>query len=816
MKVKYKYVCVSPSELSLNERDEIEHISTFGFEKYLELEENLENIIVVSNEESAVYAAPICCKFGVKLQLREISYPFTKTKEKKTNVQLSCELIRASREKTLLDASLCFLTRFIDNEVPLKVSQGGFIDSIVDITHSFPVGVISSDSVTSKEYVRRYLKVYFEDQFNESLKFISVTDKRLFNLINLSFKKELPRFLLTNSKSTYLLNQLTGVGKTTLGSKRVFEIACRLGLNPVLITPDIALANQLCTDERNYLTVKNNNSLNEVNGLVTCVVSLVTQRSLLSFAKKSQFIIVEEYELCESLLTQREVIQTGSLIDRSVAMSNFYSLIKEKTVLIADAFFSEFSALSIVEATGSKLNVIHNSDPIIETKRVINVMHRDYHVDYIINMLDEIDTVVTFNDGSQQIKNDYFVLLEVIKEKCKAKVCAVEKEFMKKEEADELLSSIDDFLKKYKYVQFSPVLTAGINFLTELIKQINIFSYSTILPIALLQASARFRLAMIVNISFDEKVNKKYSHHKNSPTQFDDVFSQEVTYKLGISDLARFKTQLRETESTKRVINRICHNNKMRESYVATTLSMFKAIGYEVHIDFEPSNNTLLKEGYIKNNIKRIESYINRSNECESEYIEASNSNFQSEDQYHAENALNFIRFYNLFNASEEDVIQCDQFDRFGKGRAYINNFSLLNNIKKHYLDSREFIQNHIYVKTFEILGINNMTLEGVFRQSKIEELQRYYQHGYFKMNGIRLSVAKELKSTLKFTSIHKSYLSTIIRNFISEQFGLKLKSKTIDIKGVDDNYEYWIDKESSEALLKYSIMNNTKVSING
>lgn len=655
MKVKYKYVCVSPSELSLNERDEIEHISTFGFEKFLELEENLENIIVVSNEESAIYAAPICCKFGVKLQLREISYPFTKTKTK-TNVQVSRELIRVSREKTLLDASLCFLARFIDNEVPLKVSQYGFIDSIVDITHSFPIGVISSDVVTSKEYVRRYLKAYFEDQFNESLKFISVTDKRLFNLINLSFKKELSRFLLTNSKSTYLLNQLTGVGKTTLGTKRVFEIACRLGLNPVLITPDIALANQLCTDERNYLTVKKNNSLNEVNGLVSCVVSLVTQRSLLSFAKKSQFIIIEEYELCESLLTQREVIQTGNLIDRSVAMSNFYSLIKEKTVLIADAFFSEFSALSIVEATGSKLNVIHNSDPIIETKRVINVMHRDHHVDYVINMLDEIDTVVTFNDGSQQIKNDYFVLFEVIKDKCKAKVCAVEKEFMKKEEADELLSSIDDFLKKYKYVQFSPVLTAGINFLTELIKQINIFSYSTILPIALLQASARFRLALIVNISFDESVNKKYSHHKNSPTQFDDVFSQEVTYKLGISDLARFKTQLRESESTKRVINRICHNNKMRENYVATTLSMYKAIGYEVNIDFEFSNNTLLKEGYIKNNIKRIESYIKRSNECESEYIEASNSNFQSEYQYHAENALNFIRFYKLFNASEEEV----------------------------------------------------------------------------------------------------------------------------------------------------------------
>ncbi|MGK0255190.1 MAG: hypothetical protein ACI9OE_002713 [Mariniflexile sp.] len=806
MKLKYKYICVSPGQLSFNEGDIIENISTFELEQALLLEEKFDNIVVVSNEEDAVYAAPLCCKFGVKFKINNVDYSFVKTKKKKSSSQVARELIYASREIHLLDASLCGLTQFIDNEVPLKVSQKGFIDSIVDVTNTFPVY-----SRSSKEYVRLYLENYFTEQFNESLKFISVTDKRLFNLIKLSFKKELPRFLLTNSKSIYLLNQITGSGKTILGTKRVFEIAYRLGLNPVLITPDIALANQLCTDERNYLTVKKNKSLNEIDGLVTCVVSLVTNKDLLSYAKKSRFIIIEEYELCESLLTQRQVIQKGSLIERSKAMSNFYNLIKEKTVLIADAFFSEFSALSIVEATGRKLNVIHNSDPVIETKRVVNVMQRDNHVDYIINMLDELDTVVTFNDGSQQIKNDYFVLLEVVKEKCKEKVCAVEKEFMKEEEAKELLSSVDDFLKKYKYVQFSPVLTAGINFLTELIKQINIFSYSTILPIALLQVSARFRLALIVNISFDEEISKQYSHHQNSPTRFDDVFNQEVTYKLDRSDLARFKGQLKESESTKKVINRICHNNKMRENYVATTLNMFKAIGYEVNIDFELSNNTLLKEGYIKNNIKRIESYINASNGFERKYIETSNSNFQSEHQYHIENASDFIGFYNLYNVGEEEIMKCDQFDRLGKGRTYIKNLFLLNNMERYYLDSREYIKNHIYVKTFEILGVNNITLEGTFRKSNIRELQRYYQHGSFKINGLHLSVAKELKNTLKYTSMNKTYLKTVIRNFLSEQFGLKLASKTINVNGVDDNYEYWIKQNSVDKLLKYSSMTMNK-----
>ena len=595
MNKKYKYVCVNSSNLLLNEEDQVEHISTFELEKYLFFEETLNNIVVVSNEEEAAYAAPLCCKFGVKLQMNDIAYQFSKSSKQQTNIQVARELINASREKLLLDASLWRLTRFIDAEVPLKVSQESFIDGIVDITHNFPVGTNSSE-----QHVRSYLETYFEKQFNESVKFISVTDKELYDLHNISLKKNLPRFLFSNYKSTNLLNQITGSGKTINGSKRAFKIACRLGLNPILITPDVALAKQLCTDERNYLTIKKNKSLTKVNGLVTCVVSLVTNKEYLNFAKKSEFIIIEEYEQCESLLTQREIIPKGNLIERAKAISNFYELIKEKTVLIADAFFSEFSAREIVKVTGSKLNIIHNSDPVIATKRVVNVMHRDNHVDYIISMLDELDTVVTFNDGSQKIKNDYFVLLEVVKEKCKKKLCAVEKEFMKTEEATELLSSINDFLKKYQYVQFSPVLTAGINFLTELIKQINIFSYSTILPVALLQASARFRLALIVNISFDAKSNNAYSRSISSPTNFEEIFNQEVTHKLDKNDLAKYRSSLKESEAVKRVINRICHNNKMRENYVTTTLNMYKTIGYEVNINYEFSNDSLLKEGYIK------------------------------------------------------------------------------------------------------------------------------------------------------------------------------------------------------------------------
>lgn len=802
MKVKYKYVCVSPTKLLINEGDKVEHISTFELEQFLAFEEKLENIIVVSNEESAVYAAPICCKFGVKLQINGIAYPFCKAKKKQTNVQISRELILASREKLLLDASLCLLTRFIDNEVPLMVSQEGFINSIVDITHSFPVYAVSSE-----EYVRRYLEDYFEEQFNKSLKFISVTDKRLFNLINLSFKKDLARFLSTNPNSTSLLNQIMGAGKTILGTKRVFEIACRLGLKPVLITPDIALANQLCRDERNYLMVKKNKSVKEIDGLVTCVVSLVTNKSLFNFASKSQLIIIEEFELCESQITQRKVIQRGGLIERSKAMGNFYGLIKEKTVLIADSFFSEFSARNIVKLTGKKLNIIHNSDHIIETKRVVNVMNRNKHVDYIINMLDELDTIVTFNDGSQQIKNDYFVLFEVVKEKCKEQVCAVEKDFMNGKEAEELLSSVDDFLKKYKYVQFSPVLTAGINFLTELIKQVNIFSYSTILPLALLQASARFRLALIVNISFDTKITNIYSRSKNLPTSFEDVFNQEVTHKIDKNELAKYRDSLKESESTKKVINRICHNNKMRENYVATTLSMYKAIGYEVNFNYEFSNNSLLKEGYIKNNIKRIESYIEMSKSRKRGNVLSSNSNFQSDAQYHIENALDFINFYNLFDASEEDIIECDKFDQLGKGRTYVANFSLVNNSNKVHSDSNKFIKHCIYLKTFEILGVDNVTLEGVFRKESIIKLQRYYSNGYIDINDVKFSVAKGLKGTLKYTSTDKTYLSKVVSNFLGEQFGLKLARKTINVKGVDDNYEYWIELNSVDKLLKYSSM---------
>ena len=172
--------------------------------------------------------------------------------------------------------------------------------------------------------------------------------------------------------------------------------------------------------------------------------------------------------------------------------------------------------------------------------------------------------------------------------------------------------------------------------------------------------------------------------------------------------------------------------------------------------------------------------------------------------QYHLENSLNFINFYNLFNASEEDIMACDQFDRLGKGRSYIANLSLLNNSKKVYLDSREYIKNIIYVKTFEILGIDKYSLEGVFKKVHLDKLKSYFRTEFFEINGVRFSVLEELKGTLKFTSTDKTYLSTIIRNFLSEQFGLELASKSINIKGVDDNYKYWIDQSSVDELLRF------------
>ena len=41
-----------------------------------------------------------------------------------------------------------------------------------------------------------------------------------------------------------------------------------------------------------------------------------------------------------------------------------------------------------------------------------------------------------------------------------------------------------------------------------------------------------FRLALIVNISFDAKITNTYSRSKNLPTNFEDVFNQEVTHKI--------------------------------------------------------------------------------------------------------------------------------------------------------------------------------------------------------------------------------------------------------------------------------------------
>ena len=299
--------------------------------------------------------------------------------------------------------------------------------------------------------------------------------------------------------------------------KDLFENLCpTLGINPTLLTPDIALSKQILSedDKRHYLNNKKNKSIAALTGLVCCVNSATTNDKFFEYAKASEVLLVEEIEECLLSLTQ-DLIKSGTLSDRAKAMSRFFSLLHKDKIVVGDALFSNLTATQIIEETGKNIYLIETTDKLKSPKKIIKLMGRDQHIEWVINQVNDHTTEIGFSDGAQKESNYFFKLHDVIKSKTKQLTKIINATFIKSKEGFKFLSNVAEFLAKYNYIQISPVLTSGMHFLIESITRVNLFAIQTMLPTQLIQSSGRFRFAELLQISFSE-IRKDYPEDDKS------------------------------------------------------------------------------------------------------------------------------------------------------------------------------------------------------------------------------------------------------------------------------------------------------------
>lgn len=710
----------------------------------------------------------------------EIKYDFSNQYKKgKSNLKNSLTLLKLAHEPVMLTIAIARVAKYLKHQIPFKMQ----LESALNMVEQ------SINPVLDVKAALLQFTACYEQHRKQTKKFISPADNHKIKRIKLSYQHELLDFLIKND-GIFILTSGMGSGKS-ICIKDLFENLClALGINPTLLTPDIALSKQILKedDKRHYLNNKKNKSIASLTGLVCCVNSATTNDKFFEYAKASEVLLVEEIEECLLALTQG-LIKSGSLSDRAKAMSRFFSLLHKNKIVIADALFSDLTAKQIIEETGKNIYLIETTDKLKSPKKVIKLMKRDPHIELVINQVDGNNTEIGFSDGAQKESNYFFKLHDVIKSKTNKLTKIINATFIKSKEGFKFLSNIAEFLAKYNYIQISPVLTSGMHFLIDSITRVNLFASQTILPTQLIQSSGRFRFAELLQISFSEI-------HKDYPEDDKSIIMDEVVNNPEDTNFYQEFLYLADCPHAKRVVDRIRHNNFMRLNYENNTLILFELLGGEIQI-----------EG--KENTAKI--YISKSSPQEllvlKTLTQAEYHNLQYQwddlDKIERDQCLKYetLKFYNVLN-NEDYHQQVLDFDTRTKSRHWLHNLKLCRDLRENQtLTSEQRIKQKVFIKVMEILGVNVITLEGSYDYDNIIELEDYLLNGEVELYGKLFKLQDINAQCFGFIDEVRTNKATIPSGIFKKHFGLEHKRIDRDKNNDVGQYIYQICSESAENL---------------
>jgi hypothetical protein len=759
--------------------DEIYCDDTAALKYQLKKSDN--KVIYIANKIKLQTSVELAFKHKAIVYLNaDLKYDFSNQYDKsKTNLNNSLKLLKLAHEPQMLAVGIAIVAKYLKHQIPFKMT----LESALSLLEQ------SINPLLDAKAALLQFTTCYEQHIKQTKKFIAPAENDKIKRIKLSYQHELLDFLIEND-GIFILTSGMGSGKS-ICIKALFENLCLvLGINPTLLTPDIALSKQILSedDKRHYLNNKRKKSIEALSGLVCCVNSAATNDKFFEYAKASEVLLVEEIEECLLSLTQ-DLIKSGSLSDRAKATSRFFSLFHKNKIICADSLFSNLTALQIIEETGKNIYLIETTDKLKSPKKTIKLMGRDQHIERVINQVNDHTTEIGFSDGAQKESNYFFNLHDVIKSKTNKLTKIINATFIKSKDGFKFLSNVAEFLVKYNYIQISPVLTSGLHFLIDSITRINLFASQTILPTQLVQSSGRFRYAELLQISFS-KIKREYPNDDKS-------IIMEVIVKNS-DDVNYHKEFVSSVDCphAKRVVERIKHNNLMRLNYENNTLILFELLGGE--IQREDQENT-------------AEIYISKSSPQELlalktlTQIEYQNLRYQWDDidKIERDQCLKYetLKFYNVLNNIDRHQQVLD-FDTRTKSRQWLHNLKLCRDLRENQtLTSEQRIKQKVFVKVMEILGLDIITLEGSYDYGNIIELEDYLLNGEVELHGNSFKLQDINAECFGFINEVRTNKATIPSGILKKHFGLIHKKYGRDKAKKIGQHSYQICQASAENL---------------
>jgi hypothetical protein len=710
----------------------------------------------------------------------ELKYDFSNQYDKnKSNLKNSLKLLELAHEPLMLTVAVTIVTKYLKHQIPFKMPLESALNMVEE----------SINPLLDVKAALLQFTACYEQHIKQIKKFIAPAENDKIIKIKLSYQHELLDFLINND-GIFVLTSGMGSGKS-IGIKALYEHLCSIiGKRPTLLTPGIALSKQILSedDKRHYLNNKKNKSLAVLDGLVCCVNSATTNDKFFEYVKASKVLLIEEIEECLLALTQ-DLIKSGTLSDRAKAMSRFFSLLTKDKIVVGDALFSNLTATEIIEKTGKNIYLIETTDKLKSPKKIIKLMERDQHIEQVINQVNDHSTEISFSDGAQKESNYFFKLHDVIKSKTNKLTKIINATFIKSKDGVKFLSDVAEFLIKYNYIQISPVLTSGLNFLIDHITRVNLFPSYTILPTQLVQSSGRFRYAELFQISFQQKF-------KRLPLTDKSIIMDEVVKNTDDRDYYEEFISLVDCPHAKRVVERIRHNNLMRLNYENNTLILFELLGGEIQREYQ--ENT-------------AEIYISKSSPQELLVLktltqaEYQNLQYQWDDLDKVERDLclkyETLKFYNVLNNPERQQQVLD-FDTRTKSRQWLQNLKLCRDLRENQiLTSEQRIKQKVFLKVMEILGVDIITLEGSYDYDNIIELEDYLLDGEVELHGKLFKLQDINAQCFGFIEEKMTRKAFVPSGILKKHFGLEHKRIDRDKNNDVGQYIYQICPSSSENL---------------
>ena len=799
-----KYLCIEKSGIILPEGalfDSFYRIELTTFlNKQCESEEF--TFIIAVTKHDAVYGAELAIRHGIKLSVEGIEYAFEAINlNKYTEEQKYRALLKQAKEPNLFEHSLDSLLKALIKKVPLKYTTEEVITLVVDAA---PVD-LQVNGIQASDLALKKAKTFFEEQNEKIADFVQPRESEFVKIIKMSYQNELVEHVKSNP-GVYVLNDKMGSGKSQNVILPLFNYFSTTDKNPILIAPTKALTNQLVSDARNYEYQKKHTNNITVSGIAACVISATTNWMFKKFSNQSNITLIEEYEECESSICTKKLMHPQTLSRCAEAMEHWTTLLKKNTVVIADAMFSNFSALRLVQM-GRKITVVENTDIGFPFTKELIIKPYESHLNNMLASLKNNEKSAVFCDGGHAYDGKFKNIQTAVEKETGKKPVVVDKGFLEKNK-HEYFVNIEKSLEKGNCHIYSPVLTSGISIVTDSISSVNIFACFTLQPNQLTQSAGRFRKSDVVHISFS-------SNERFQITGLNNIFDEQ-TYEAYELESKNDLVKLKKDNNCIQVLERLNHNRIMRSNYVYVTLKLFEMIGYKITIDRKDDIKDLAQNKRFLRQIKKFDkdTFISVVQQVEYDnlsyhFLRKSEQDLIASEQLKLE-AMTLLQFYNLASIeAKSDAQKLVEFDDKAKSRPALKNLSIARKQFDEVQEPKKAILSQIFNKIFSILNININTLCGEYNVKDIDKLVDYIRTEKIIFKSEVYIVRKELTQLGCSINIKKEYTGkdecrgTLSSNLLRILFKLKQKSKRAST-GQRSIESYYLCTEKNDSINYY------------